>query len=74
MDTSPALIEVFAGTPIEAAVVRSALDAAGIFVVLENEEMGTLAPFQVTAGGVDAVKVLVPEHEVERAREIIEQR
>jgi hypothetical protein len=73
MASTSGLIEVFAGTAIDAAVVRSALEADGLHVVVTNEEMGTLAPFQVAPGGVAAVRLLVAEEDAARAREIIEQ-
>ena len=51
-------IEVFAGTPINAAIVRSILEDAGIMTFLKDDIMGTVAPWYVSAGGAGAVKIM----------------
>jgi hypothetical protein len=66
------LVSVFAGSPVEADLVRSVLEADGIEVHLKDEFMGGLISF-VTPGGSGAVKVLVPEKDTERARCLIKQ-
>ncbi len=62
---------VFAGSLIEAGLVKSLLEAAGIRVALLNEAMGTLEPWVVDPGGVSAVKVMVPAGQADEAIRIV---
>jgi hypothetical protein len=43
----------------------------GIAARLQDEMMGTIAPWYVAPGGIDAVKVIVPRSDYERAKAII---
>ncbi|MBI2931805.1 MAG: DUF2007 domain-containing protein [Planctomycetes bacterium] len=61
--------EVFSGEFGRAATVRAALESAGIRVVAPGEMISSFAP--VYAGSAWFVKLLVPESEAGRAREII---
>lgn len=54
----------------EAQAVRSALEAAGIPVMLRCEAITRAYP--VTVDGLGAVRVLVPADRLEEAREILE--
>lgn len=64
-------VEVFEGTPIEAGSVQSLLEESGIQSFTQNELMGSIAPWQVTGGGVNAVKVVVSESDYEAAINLI---
>lgn len=64
---------VFAGDTVQADLVRSVLESSGIRVFLKDEAIGTLAPWQVSGGGIDAVKILVPESEKEKAHELLKE-
>ncbi len=66
-------IEVFAGTPINAAIVRSILEDAGIMTFLKDDIMGTVAPWYVSAGGAGAVKINVCSKDYDMARSIVEE-
>ncbi|MBU1370226.1 MAG: DUF2007 domain-containing protein [Bacteroidetes bacterium] len=66
------LIEVFAGTFLEAAMVKSLLQDAAIAVFLKDEHMGTIAPWHVSAGGAAAVKLIINSDDYEKAKLIIE--
>jgi len=66
------LIEVFAGSSIEAGIVQSMLQDAEINVFVKNENMGTIAPWQVSAGGVGAVTIVVGSKDYDEAKLIIE--
>ena len=70
-DTKP--VEVFAGTSIQASMVRSFLANADIDSFVVDDNMGTIAPWQVSAGGAGAVKVFVAEENMERSIELIRQ-
>ena len=67
------LVVVYAGTPIEAGLVRSLLEDQGIPAFLQDEFMGTIAPWYVAPGGAGAAKVAVPERHLEEARIAIRQ-
>ncbi len=63
--------EVFAGTQWEAALVKSLLENAEIEAFLKDEIRGTTMPWQVTPGGINAVKVVVANKDVELARQVV---
>ncbi|MBN1144341.1 MAG: DUF2007 domain-containing protein [Bacteroidales bacterium] len=64
-------IEVFAGTQWEAALVKSLLENAEIEAFLKDEIRGTTMPWQVTPGGINAVKVVVSGKDVELAKQVV---
>jgi hypothetical protein len=64
-------VEVFAGTAWEAALVKSLLENAEIEVFLKDEIRGTMAPWNVSPGGTDAVKVVVSSKDTDRARIVV---
>lgn len=66
-------IEVFAGTPIDAGLVRSLLENADIITFLKDENMASIAPWYVSAGGVGAVKINVSGKDYDVARAIVEE-
>lgn len=63
---------VFAGTHWEAGLVRSILENQGIRAYLLDEHNGVNAPWQVTAGGLGAVKVSVSGKDVVKAKYIVQ--
>jgi hypothetical protein len=65
--------EVFSGTFIQAAMVRSLLENADIRVFMRDEFLGTIAPWWASPGGAGAVKVFVPGLDYERAKEVVNQ-
>ncbi|MDD2257142.1 MAG: DUF2007 domain-containing protein [Bacteroidales bacterium] len=67
------IIEVFAGTSIDAEIVRSLLEDSDIIAFLKNENMGTIAPWHVSAGGAGAVKVIINSNDYDKAKLIIEE-
>ena len=66
------IIEVFAGSSIEAEIVKSMLQDSDIDVFLKNENMGTIAPWHVSAGGAGAVKIIINSKDYDKAKLIIE--
>ena len=64
------LVVVFAGDPFEADYVKWTLENNGIPAFLKDGFLGSIAPYY-SAGGVGAVKVSVPQRELEEALEII---
>ena len=63
---------VYAGSFIDAAFVRSLLEAQGIRAFLLDEFMGTAEPWVTGPGGVGAVKVAVAGPDSKRAKPIVE--
>lgn len=66
------LVEIFAGSPIEASIVRSLLSDSEIEAFLKDENMGVIAPWQVSAGGASPVKVIISSLDYAKAKSIIE--
>lgn len=66
------IIEVFAGTSIDAEIVRSLLEDSDIKTFLKDDNMGTIAPWQVSAGGAGAVKIVINSNDYDKAKLIIE--
>ena len=65
-------IEVFAGTAMQASMVKSLLENAEIEAFLKDENIGTLNPWHAAPGGAGAVKVFVSSMEYEKARHVVE--
>ena len=64
-------IEVFAGTVMQASMVKSLLENAEIEAFLKDEYMGTFNPWHAAPGGVGAVKVFVASPDYEKAKIIV---
>ena len=64
-------VEVFAGTAVQATIVKSLLENAEIDAYLKDEFTGTLYPWHTTPGGVGAVKVLVSSADFENAKIVV---
>ena len=62
---------VYAGGAADSALLRDLLDAAGVSARLGDEVMGTMAPYVIAAGTTAAIKVLVPDDQVDEAREVV---
>ncbi|PTN10646.1 DUF2007 domain-containing protein [Mangrovibacterium marinum] len=65
-------IEIFAGTNIQASLLKSMLDDAKIYSFVKNEYVGTLAPWYTDSGGVGPVSVMVASADADEARLIVE--
>ena len=66
-------VEVFAGTAVQASVVKSLLENAEIEAFLKDEFTGVIAPWHTTPGGVAAVKVFVSSEDQEKARIVVDE-
>lgn len=66
------LIEIFAGSEVEAAIMNGLLQDAGITSFLKDVHIGTLAPWQAAAGGAGAVKLIINSNDYQVAKSIIE--
>lgn len=66
-------VEVFAGTAVQASMVKSLLENAEIDAYLKDEFTGVLYPWHTTPGGVGAVKVFVSSVDQKTARIVVEE-
>jgi hypothetical protein len=66
------LKEIFSGHIGEASMVKSLIEDAEIRVWLKDEFVGTLAPWNISAGGAGAVKVVVAETDYDEAKAIVD--
>ena len=64
-------VEVFAGTPWQAGMVKSLLEDAGIVAFIKDEIMGTYNPWWTAPGGAGAVSVFISFRDYEEARAIV---
>lgn len=62
---------VFAGRPADAALIRGMLEDRGIPAELQDDMIGTMAPWYAAPGGAGAVKVVVADEHAQQARELI---
>ena len=65
-------VEVFAGTAVQASMVKSLLENAEIDAYLKDEFTGVLYPWHTSPGGVGAVKVYVSSDNLEKAMQVVE--
>ena len=66
-------VEVFAGTAVQAILVKSLLANAEIEAYLKDEFTGVLYPWHTSPGGVGAVKVFVSSVDHEKARIVVDE-
>jgi len=66
-------VEVFAGSFLQAEMVKSLLENAEIEVFLKDEINGTLVPWVVSPGGANPVKVIVSFKDYNTAKSIVEE-
>jgi hypothetical protein len=64
------LVAVYTARYLEAQIIKSRLESEGIPAILSYESAGLV--FGLTVDGVGQVKVMVPEHLAEEAREILQ--
>ncbi|OIN56003.1 putative signal transducing protein [Arsenicibacter rosenii] len=65
-------VQVYAGSIMQAEVVKSLLENEEINAFLKDGFLGTLAPWWASPGGMGAVKVIVSKTDVDKAKAIIE--
>jgi hypothetical protein len=67
--TKPTVI--FSGEFHRAAIIKNMLENHGIYVFMQNEHMGSIAPWQVASGGMNPVRLIVSSHNEEEARRLL---
>ena len=68
--TKPTVI--FSGDFHRAAVIKNMLENHGIYVFMQNEHMGSIAPWQVASAGFNPVKLIISGQDEEEAKKILE--
>ena len=67
------LVEIFAGTPWQAGMVKSLLENAEIEAFMADEIIGTLSPWWTAPGGAGAVKVYISNADFDKAKAVVEE-
>ncbi|MBF8964384.1 DUF2007 domain-containing protein [Pontibacter sp. FD36] len=63
---------IFSGDFHRAAVIKNMLENHGIYVFIQNEHMGSIAPFQVASGGFNPVRLIISGHDEEEAQRLLD--
>lgn len=66
------LVQIFAGTTLQAEMVKSLLQDSGIEAFLKDEHMGTMFPFHTAPGAAGSVKVVVSNRQYEKAKTVVD--
>lgn len=66
-------VEIFAGTPWQAEMVKNLLENEGINAYIKDEILGTLNPWWAAPGGAGGVKVTVSGLDVVKALRIVKE-
>ena len=64
-------VEVFAGSPVKAGMIRSLLEADGLMAIVRDENAATIWPAHFVGAGLGSAKVVVPRDQADRARKIL---
>lgn len=72
-DNKNDLVEIYAGSSLDAEIVSSLLKSSKIETFLKDLNIGTLAPWQASAGGAGAVKIIIHSNDYETAKWIVEE-
>jgi len=72
MEKDTDLIEIYRGNPINSEIIKDILNDNGIIASMTNQIMGNIAPFYVSAGGLDPVGVEIFARDKEKALALIE--
>lgn len=64
-------VQVFAGSPVKAGMLRSLLEAEGLLAFVRDENAATIWPSHLIGAGYGVARVVVPRDQADRAREIL---
>ncbi|HEV3387333.1 MAG TPA: DUF2007 domain-containing protein [Gemmata sp.] len=74
MNSGASIVTVFSGSEVESSIVVSFLESNGISAWLEEEYIGSIAPYMAAGGGAGAVKVAVEAQDAASAKELLARR
>ena len=66
-------VEVFAGTTLQASMIKGFLENAEIEAFLKDDILGTLNPWWTDPGGAGSVKVIVAQYNYEKAKVLVDE-
>jgi hypothetical protein len=66
-------VVVFSGSQMEIAIIQTLLEDNEIEFFLQDEFIGTMAPWYAEGGGAGSVKIVVADSDVEKAQVVIEE-
>lgn len=67
------LIVIYRGNPMDAEMLKQVFEDNGIVASLKGELMGTLAPWQISAGGVNPVEIEILAKDKQKAMALLEE-
>lgn len=67
------IVEVFTGDYFEGDLVSQVLEEHGIKSIIQNELMSTIAPWYVSAGGMQPVTIMVNSKDYDEALVLIKE-
>ena len=73
MEKDTDLIVIYRGNPVDSEIIKDILTDQGIIVNLKNQLMSTIAPWYVSAGGIDPVVIEIFARDKEKALALIEE-
>ena len=62
---------VYRGNQIDSEMISQLLNGNGIETMIKNHLMGSIAPWQVAAGGFEPIEIIVNKRDFERAQELM---
>jgi hypothetical protein len=66
------IMVVFSGNPVDAEMISEILNDNNIVATIKNQLMGSIAPWQVAAGGFEPTEVEILLKDKEQALQLIE--
>jgi len=73
MDNQAELVAIYVGEQWQATIVKELLDDNGINAFIENELMGSIAPWQIAAGGMASVTVMIASSDYVLAKPLVDE-
>lgn len=67
------LVKIYVGEQWQATIVKEMLDDNGINAFIENELMGSIAPWQITAGGSASITVMIASSDYTLAKPLVDE-
>ncbi len=73
MDNQTELVAIYVGEQWQATIVKELLNDNGINAFIENELMGSIAPWQIAAGGMASVTVMIASSDYTLAKPLVDE-
>ncbi|MGQ7870070.1 putative signal transducing protein [Sunxiuqinia sp. sy24] len=66
-------VVIYTGKTMDAEMVNQLLNNQGIETLISNQLMGSIAPWQVSAGGFEPVEIIINKEDEAKARQLIKE-